>query len=152
MRWLFAELSGEIFFHGIHWISYKKKETFIHGSEPLTFCMSTTSGFTAPFATYFNDVSCEFEMSVEISAVKICKASNFSGEFFFTAFCWYRWKNFFHCLSVEKKFHRLKNFFTPFIALSAILTLLLKFTVNLTSFSSFKGWQWIKETQHTDNI
>ena len=35
--------------------------------EPLTFRMPTISYSTAPSVTYFNNISCEFKISVEIS-------------------------------------------------------------------------------------
>ena len=62
----FAVFSGIKFFHRIHRTSYKKAIA-LPGFEPLTSCMSPTSYSTAPSGTYFNDFSCEFKISVELS-------------------------------------------------------------------------------------
>ena len=69
-------------FHRIHRISYKK-ETSVHGFEPLTSCMSTTSYSTAPSVTYVTDISGEFKISVAISAVNICKIFFLAPKIFF---------------------------------------------------------------------
>ena len=47
-----------------------QKETPVHGFEPLTSCISTTSYSTAPSFTYINVFYCEFNISVEISSEK----------------------------------------------------------------------------------
>ena len=61
----FEVFSGEIFFHRINRISYKK-ETGLHGFEPLNSCLSTNSFSTAPSVTYFSEISIEFKISCEI--------------------------------------------------------------------------------------
>ena len=61
---------------------FLEKETSFHGFEPLASCMSTTSYLTAPSVIYLNDISCEFKISVEISAIDIFKICNFKGDFF----------------------------------------------------------------------
>ena len=50
----------------MHRISYKN-ETAVHEFEHLTSSKSSLSNSAAPTVTYFNDISCEFKMSVENS-------------------------------------------------------------------------------------
>ena len=129
-------LAVKNFFHRIHRISYKK-ETFLHGFEPLTSCLAITSASTAPSVKNDNDISCELKISVEISAVNIRKICNFSAEIFLPHSAGSGEKISFTAYVVKEIFHRLNFFFTAFIALNANLTLLLKFNANRTSFSNF---------------
>ena len=90
-------------FHRIHRISYKK-ETPVHGFEPLTSCMSTSAYSTSQSVTYLIDISCAFMISVEISG----KISDFSEKYFSP-----------HLPGSGNFFHRIllvavKNFFTAF--------------------------------------
>ena len=62
----FAIFSVERFFHRIHRSSCKKG-TAVSGFEPLTSWMSPISDSTAPCLTYFNNISCQFKTSGEIS-------------------------------------------------------------------------------------
>ena len=68
----------------------------------------------APSVTYFNDISCEIKISVEISAVNICKICGFSGEKIFSPHSAGSGENFLSPLKRRRKiFHRLKVFFSP---------------------------------------
>ena len=103
-----------------------KKEATGHGFEPLTSWKSKISFSTAPSVTYCNYISCEFNISVEISAVNICKICDFSGKIFFsphsagTAETYFfqrillvAVKNFLSSLKRWRRiFHRLKFFFS----------------------------------------
>ena len=95
-----AVFSGEKFFHCIHRISYKK-ETAVHGFEPLASCMSSTFYSTAPYVTHFNDIPCQLKISVEL-VVNICKICDFSGEHFLRCILLVAVKKFSHCLSGNK--------------------------------------------------
>ena len=70
-------LAVKKFFHCIHRISYKK-ETPVHGFEPLSSCISTSACSNSQSVTYLIDISCEFMISVEFSG----KISDFSETFF----------------------------------------------------------------------
>ena len=51
----------------IHRISYKK-ENAVNGYDPLTSYMSKLFYSTVPSVTYFNNISCEFNKSLEFNA------------------------------------------------------------------------------------
>ena len=68
----FAVFSGENFIFTAFTGFLIKKETAVHGFEPLTSNKSTTSYSSVPYVTYFTHISCEFKISgFAILAVKI---------------------------------------------------------------------------------